>query len=140
VCDVRTDRLERLTQVYRCEKGYKDYREFLKHPELDAVALFTPAPFHAAMATEAMNAGKHLISAVPAGMTVEELEKLIETVSAILGDEAVFQQTCTRCGKSFSCSTCNYVEMCATKNLPFTCVCPQCLRDRKQFEQYLVKF
>jgi predicted dehydrogenase len=80
VCDVRTDRLERLMQVYRCEKGYKDYREFLKHPELDAVALFTPAPFHAAMATEAMNAGKHLISAVPAGMTVEELEKLIETV------------------------------------------------------------
>jgi hypothetical protein len=68
------------------------------------------------------------------------VEKLIETVSVILGDEVVFQQTCIRCGKNFSCSTCNYIEMCTTKNLPFTCVCPQCLRDRKQFEQYLLKF
>jgi len=68
------------------------------------------------------------------------VEKLIETVSAILGDEVVFQQTCTRCGKNFSCSTCSYVEICVTKNLPFTCVCTQCLRDRKQFEQYLLKF
>jgi hypothetical protein len=68
------------------------------------------------------------------------VEKLIETVSTILGDIVVFQQCCIRCGKSFSCSTCNYIEMCATKNLPFTCVCPQCLRDRKQFEQYLLKF
>ncbi len=68
------------------------------------------------------------------------VEKVIETVSAILGDEVVFQQTCTRCGKNFSCSTCSYAEMCTTKNLPFTCVCPQCLRDRKQFEQYLLKF
>jgi hypothetical protein len=68
------------------------------------------------------------------------VEKLIETVSSILGDEVVFQQLCTRCGKNFSCSTCNYNEICTTKNLPFSCVCPQCLRDRKQFEQYLQKF
>jgi predicted dehydrogenase len=80
VCDVRADRLERLRQVYRCEKGYQDYKEFLKQPGLDAVALFTPAPFHAAMGIEAMNAGKHVVSAVPAGLNVEEIEKLIETV------------------------------------------------------------
>ena len=34
------------------------------------------------MATEAMKAGKHVISAVPAGMTVEELEQLLETVKS----------------------------------------------------------
>ncbi len=68
------------------------------------------------------------------------IERVRETVSVILGDEVVFQQMCIRCGKSFSCSTCAYNEMCTTKNLPFTCVCPQCLRDRKQFEQYLTKF
>ena len=80
VCDVRADRLERLRQVYGCEKGYRDYKEFLKQPGLDAIALFTPAPFHAAMGIEAMNAGKHIVSAVPAGLTVEEIERLIETV------------------------------------------------------------
>lgn len=68
------------------------------------------------------------------------IEKIIEAVSDILGDEVVFLQSCTRCGKDFSCKGCSYIEVCTTKNLPFSCVCPQCLRDRKQFEQYLTKF
>jgi hypothetical protein len=68
------------------------------------------------------------------------IEKLIGTVSAILGSEVIFSQTCIRCGKDFPCSNCKYGELCTTKDLPFSCVCPQCLRDRKQFEQYLEKF
>jgi predicted dehydrogenase len=80
VCDLRDDRLKRLVEAYGPAKQYKKFREFLKHPELDAVAVFTPAPLHVWMATEAMKAGKHVISAVPAGMSVEELELLLETV------------------------------------------------------------
>ena len=80
VCDIRPDRLQRLSEVYKCGNTYKNFREMLKHPELDAVAVFTPAPLHAWMDIEAMKAGKHVISAVPAGMSVEELEQLLETV------------------------------------------------------------
>jgi hypothetical protein len=67
------------------------------------------------------------------------IEQLIDAVSDILGDEVVFQQHCIRCGRGFGCKECSYVELCTTKNLPFSCVCPQCLRDRKQFESYLEK-
>lgn len=67
------------------------------------------------------------------------IEKVMEAVGSILGDEVVFLQSCIRCGKSFPCKNCNYEELCTTKNLPFSCVCPQCLRDRKQFEEYLEK-
>jgi predicted dehydrogenase len=80
VCDLRDDRLARLAQVYGCGTTFKDYRQFLRHPELDAVALFTPAPVHVEMAVEAFKAGKHVISAVPAGLTLEELERLLEAV------------------------------------------------------------
>ncbi len=80
VCDLREERIEKLKRVYKCDKGYKDYHEFLKHPELDAIALFTPAPFHVKMAVEALKLGKHVISAVPAGMSVEELEELLSVV------------------------------------------------------------
>lgn len=69
-----------------------------------------------------------------------DIEKLIDTLASILGTEVAFLQTCVRCGKNFPCNNCKYIEFCTTKNLPFTCVCPQCLRDRKQFEQYLEKF
>lgn len=68
------------------------------------------------------------------------IEKLIDTISGILGTEIVFLQSCTRCGKDFACGDCNYNELCVTKNLPFSCVCPQCLRERKHFELYLEKF
>jgi predicted dehydrogenase len=80
VCDIRPDRLRTLAEVYRCGNTFKDFHDFLKHPELDAVAVFTPAPMHAWMDVEAMKAGKHVISAVPAGRTVEELEQILETV------------------------------------------------------------
>ena len=68
------------------------------------------------------------------------IEKLVESISSILGTDAAFLQSCTRCGKDFGCGDCAYNEMCTTKNLPFSCVCPKCLRDRKQFEEYLDKF
>ena len=68
------------------------------------------------------------------------IEKVIDTLSSILGTEVVFLQSCTRCGKDFPCGDCKYDDSCTTKNLPFSCVCPQCLRDRKQFEEYLAKF
>ena len=68
------------------------------------------------------------------------IEKLIDTISEILGSEVIFAQTCIRCGKNFPCSDCKYSELCTTKDMPFSCVCPQCLRDRKHFEEYLEKF
>jgi hypothetical protein len=68
------------------------------------------------------------------------IEKLMDTIGGILNSEVVFLQSCIRCGKDFACGDCKYDELCTTKNLPFGCVCPQCLRDRKQFEQYLEGF
>jgi predicted dehydrogenase len=82
VCDLRPDRLKILSETYRCGATYTNFREFLKHPELDAVAVFTPLPLHVWMDIEALKAGKHVISAVPAGMSIEELERLLETVKS----------------------------------------------------------
>ena len=80
VCDIRPDRLKRLSEAYRCEGLYRNFREMLRRSEIDAVAVFTPAPLHVWMAAEAMKAGKHVISAVPAGISIEELERLLDCV------------------------------------------------------------
>jgi hypothetical protein len=60
-----------------------------------------------------------------------DIENLMDIINCILNTKVIFLQSCTRCGK--------YDELCTTKNLPFGCVCTQCLRDRKQFEEYLEK-
>jgi hypothetical protein len=68
------------------------------------------------------------------------IEKLMDAVADILGTEAVFLQSCTRCRKEFPCADCKYIDLCTTKNLPLSCICAQCLRDRKQFEEYREEF
>src|SRR5687767_2442859 len=45
-CDLRDDRLKRMAEAYGPAQTYKSFREFLKHPQMDAVAVFTPAPLH----------------------------------------------------------------------------------------------
>jgi len=63
------------------------------------------------------------------------IEKLTDTIARILNaDEVAFAQTCISCGKDFPCSDCKYLDSCATKNLPFQCVCPQCLREAQGSE------
>ena len=80
VCDIRPDRLQTLSEVYRCSNAYDDFRRMLEHPGLDAVGVFTPAPLHAWMATEAIASGNHVMSAVPAALSLTDSELLIETV------------------------------------------------------------
>ena len=80
VCDLRPERLRNLQETYDCSNAYASYREMLRHPGLDAVAVFTPAPLHAWMSIEAMRAGKHVVSAVPAALTLDDLDRLIDTV------------------------------------------------------------
>ena len=60
------------------------------------------------------------------------VKKLIDNLSSILNEkEILFLQSCIVCKKNFSCSFCNYNKTCTTKNLPFECVCPSCLRKEK---------
>jgi predicted dehydrogenase len=48
--------------------------------DIDAVAIFTEAPNHVPHCVAALNAGKHVICAVPAAQTLEECRLLVDTV------------------------------------------------------------
>ncbi len=80
VADLRGDRRDRLASTYKCSTAYDSLDELLKDRNVEAVGLFTPAPDHVAHATAALKAGKHVLSAVPAAMTLDECASLIEAV------------------------------------------------------------
>jgi len=80
VADLREDRRAALQKAYSCRKAYPSLNELLKDRNVDAVALFTPAPDHAAHVTESLAAGKHVLCAVPAAMSLEECARLVEAV------------------------------------------------------------
>ena len=61
------------------------------------------------------------------------IEKLVDVISSILNVERVtFLQSCIVCGGDFPCQNCKYNDLCTTRDLPFHCVCPRCLKGEKE--------
>jgi predicted dehydrogenase len=52
----------------------------LRDPNVDAVAMFTPAPQHVDDCVDVLNAGKHVVCAVPAAYSLEQCQRLVDTV------------------------------------------------------------
>lgn len=79
VCDRRATLLEAALAANpdRGIKGYSDYEAMLSHPGLDAVIINTDATTQADLAVQAMEAGKHVTTEVPACGTLEDCWKLV---------------------------------------------------------------
>ncbi|GMU91578.1 MAG: oxidoreductase [Candidatus Hydrogenedentota bacterium] len=78
VSDLIRDRRDRLMQTYQCAKTYESLEKMILDPNIDAIAIFTGAPDHPRHTRLCMEAGKHVISACPACMTLEEAAMLKE--------------------------------------------------------------
>lgn len=91
VCDIDPANLQRAAGIIekaragRKPAGYgqgpKDYQRMLQRDDLDAVIVGTPMQVHAAMAIDAMRAGKHVLSEVAAAMTLDECWGLVHTAA-----------------------------------------------------------
>lgn len=80
VSDLRKDRREHLMKVYKCAKSYESLEKLLRDPKIEAVFIATPAPDHAEHVIAALKAGKHVLCAVPAALTLEECSDMREVV------------------------------------------------------------
>jgi len=71
VSDVYQKRLSRAVDI--CHgSGYLDYRALLDRKDIDAVLIATPDHWHAKMAMDAMEAGKHVYLEKPMSHTIEQ--------------------------------------------------------------------
>jgi len=59
-------------------KLYENWEDLIKDPEIDIVSIVTPPALHAEMACAAMQAGKHVLLEKPAGVTLEDAERLLQ--------------------------------------------------------------
>ena len=78
VCDVNADGLERAQARFGAEFAFADYEEMLEKGGVDAVAVGTPMPFHVPQSIAALQRGIHVISEVPAGVTIHECRDLVQ--------------------------------------------------------------
>src|SRR6266545_1846328 len=81
LCDLDAAKLKRNAE----EHGIADTSPSLDdlcQTDVDAVAIITQHWMHAPQAIQALRAGKHVYSAVPAGVTIAEIAELVKTLEA----------------------------------------------------------
>lgn len=71
-------RRKQLAERHPRAQVYEEMDDLLADAAINAVGLYTFAPGHGPEAVRVLEAGKHLLSAVPACITLEEAERLIE--------------------------------------------------------------
>jgi predicted dehydrogenase len=76
ICDADPARLAAMARRYPAAKTTTDYRNLLGDPELAAIAIVTPVGTHFQIASEALQAGKHLLVEKPLTATGREAEAL----------------------------------------------------------------
>lgn len=78
VADIREDRAQRFAQEYRAD-AYVDYQELLARPDVDTVNVCVPSGLHAAVALDAMRAGKHVLVEKPIALNLADADQMIAT-------------------------------------------------------------
>jgi predicted dehydrogenase len=73
VSDLQPALREGLMKTYGCQKSYESLEKLIEDDNIEAVAIFTDAPSHGKHVQACMAHGKHVISAVPAGVSLDDL-------------------------------------------------------------------
>lgn len=100
LCDPESQRLEkcrnRVAEEYSKKSGtdhtgcatYRDFRNLIARPDIDAVLIGTPTNWHAVMSVEAAKAGKDVYCEKPLALTAKEAQAIVDATHTY---QTVFQ-------------------------------------------------
>ena len=77
LCDVFERNKNRAQEIAPDAKMYHDYKELLRHKDLDCVLIATPDHWHAQMAIDALEAGMDVFLEKPMTQTIEEAREIV---------------------------------------------------------------
>ncbi len=79
-CDLVEERAEKAKKQYGAPDARvcTDYKELLKDPEIEVVHVCTPNRSHAAISSDALHAGKHVMCEKPMAKTAADARKMVE--------------------------------------------------------------
>jgi predicted dehydrogenase len=76
-CDPDTKKMDRMKHLFPSVRGIQDYKELMKMPDLDGVAIATPVYSHFPLAKEFLEQGKHVLVEKPLTHSLESASELI---------------------------------------------------------------
>lgn len=80
ICDISEEVLNRWKNQLPLIKCFNSFEKMLNEDDCDAVFIATPMQLHAKQAIQALKSGRHVLSEVPACITIDECWELVETV------------------------------------------------------------
>ncbi|MBI1335618.1 MAG: glycosyltransferase [Phycisphaera sp.] len=81
LCDLDRDRLTRLADLHQVAARYTDYRDLLRDPKVQVVAVLVPPQFHVPLAMDALEAGKHIFIEKPLAARLDGTRELVRAVA-----------------------------------------------------------
>lgn len=81
LCDIDPQKLAQTAEELDVPNTYSDFAEMCSNPDIEAVCIVSPSPFHTEHIRIAMGAGKHVFCEKPLDVTIEkchEAEKVVE--------------------------------------------------------------
>jgi predicted dehydrogenase len=85
LCTRKPERLKALAQNYGVQSTFRDYRELLADPSIDAVSIVTMWDQHTEPAIAALESGKHVFLEKPMASTVEDCARIIAAAKTAKG-------------------------------------------------------
>ena len=80
ICRRNRAELDNTGDMFGIDKRFTDFDDVLADPDIDAVHINSPIPDHAWMSIKALEAGKHVMCTVPMATTIEDCQKVVDTV------------------------------------------------------------
>jgi predicted dehydrogenase len=77
LCDVSANVIDAVGECWGVRHRFRDYRDLVASPEIDAVLVANPNVYHSETALAAMRAGKHVLVEKPVCMTLAEADALV---------------------------------------------------------------
>src|SRR6185436_9036774 len=105
LCDKNPDKLGENSRRHGVSRCISSLEELCKS-DVDAVAVITQHWLHAPQAVQLLNAGKHVYSAVPSAVTMDEITSLVDTVQRtkqiyMVGETSYYYPTAIYCRERF---------------------------------------
>jgi len=109
VCDLKKEREEEYSKRFDVER-YESFEKALADENINAIAIFTQRFKHGQMAIDALKAGKHVYSAVPCAISVDEIveiERLVRETGLTysMGETGFYRAPAIYCREEFKKGT-----------------------------------
>lgn len=107
VCDKFPERAKDYKEKFNANKIFDTFDEMIASDEINTVAIFTQRDTHGDMAVKALKAGKHVYSAVPMSLKIEDIAEIVRLVKETgltysMGETGIYRPAAIYCRQKYA--------------------------------------